>query len=743
MLKQQVKRESGSLSHILNGYKTGTAQRLPVIAVLLGAMAVLALFGIGLITYRSKADMMSEMHTGMLPQFVGLIVVCGCLFPISMLLLYRTCSVANKSRQQVLNKLAFSQLVIDRSSEATYWVDQTGRFFYVNEAARQATGYSSQELLEMFVWDVDVPCDEINWPDQWQEIKRQGTMTFESQHRTKSDEHYPVEITVNHVCYDGQEYNCGFVRDISKRKAAEQALQSQEEQYRTLVENTPDVIMRFDRQYRHLYVSPSVETLTRIPAAHFLNKTVGELGFDLEKCHFREQAIEDVFQSAKPLEREFQCQFGDCQKTIDWRLFPEFDEQGQVATVLTIAKDMTEQRKAQEDYETLFREMIDGFALHEIICNDEGTPVDYRFLAVNPAFEKMTGLKAETLIGRTVLEVIPDVEMHWIETYGRVSLTDKPIHFENYSRALDRYWKVAAFRPAEGQFACIFADITSVKKLEQEKARLTTHLQKSQRLETIGTLAGGIAHDFNNILTPISGFVEMALDDVDEEDKIHKDLKEISKATKRAIGLVQQMLVFSRQSDPQRHSMPLGPVIEEAVAFIKHSLPVNIPVELYVDPDCSPVWADATQMYQVLMNLCTNAAHAMQRSGGQLEISLRPVNIDAHGVLAHSEMLPGRYLRLAVSDAGTGIESAVLDRIFDPFYTTKEVGQGTGLGLSVVHGIVKSHEGEIIVTSRLGVGTTFEIYLPSVEGLTVHAEDSQGVQTVLDSQPCTLNSGRG
>ncbi|NQV32060.1 MAG: PAS domain S-box protein [Phycisphaeraceae bacterium] len=869
MFKQQANRESESNSHIRRGQNSGTAQRLPVIAVLLGAAAVLASLAIGHITYRysvktqwnehkrfclneaktlaayagtleglsdqallkrihtlwnqtsgehkgeylcivdqdaklilhtthpdtvgnfaghnailreepqphgqllevvqsqathvggyissagqpqiaaftpitarqwclgvhrAKAEVMSEIHTGMLPQFIGLIMVCGGLFPLSMLLLYRTFSTANRSRQQALKQLAFSQFVIDYSSEAIYWVDESGKFFYVNDSACQATGYSLPALLEMSVWDIDVDHSEDMWPDHWQRVRQQKTVTFESQHRTKGNEIYPVEVTVNHVYYEDREYQCGFVRDISQRKAVEQALRSQEEQYRTLVENTPDTMMRFDRQCRHLYVSPSVEKLTQIPAARFLNKTYGDLGFDVENCQFREAAIEEVFHLARPLEREVQCQFGDSPKIIDWRLFPEFNERGEVATVMTIAKDITEQRKAQEDYETLFREMIDGFAVHEIICDDEGKPVDYRFLAVNPAFERMTGYKAEQLIGKTVLEVMPDVEDHWIETYGRVSLTDDSVHFENYSKALDRYWEVTAFRPGKGQFACIFVDITSEKKLEKDKTRLTAQLERSQRLEMIGTLAGGIAHDFNNILTPIAGFVKMALADVPEEDRLHKDLKEIGKATGRAINLVQQMLAFSRQSDSRRSVMLVGPVIEEAVALIKHSLPASISVELHVDPDCPRVWADSTQMYQVLINLCTNATHAMQHAGGHMEIRLHSVDIETDRIQVTPELSSGCYVRLAVSDNGEGIDPAVLDRIFDPFFTTKSVGQGTGLGLSVVHGIVKSHGGDIVATSRLGEGTTFEVYLPALEGLVSETDDVQVLRSFQEGQ---------
>ena len=608
--------------------------------------------------------------------------------------------------------MKLTQFVIDQCADATFWIDEKGRFIYVNEAACRATGYTQAELLEMSMWDIDADVSPEEWPEHWQELKQRQTLSFESRRRTKAGRVVPVEVTLNWLVYGDREYNCAFVRDISERKAAEQALFRREEQYRTLVEHTPDVIMRFDRLGRHLYASPSVEQAVLCKAEDFIGKTHRELGFPAERCQFWEGCIEQVFQSADSLEREFELQVEDEKKVFDWRLFPEFDKQGRVTTVVTVAKDITEQRRAQEDYTTLFREMLDGFALHEIIFDDHNRPIDYRFLAVNPAFERMTGLDADQVVGKTVLEVLPNIEQHWIETYGRVALTSKPIHFENYSRALDRFWEVTAFRVTEGQFACIFKDVTEAKHLEDDKRKLESQLRRSQKLETIGTLAGGIAHDFNNILTPISGYIEMAINDLPSSSQTGQDLKRVHKATQRAKDLVQKMLTFSRQMDSDPEAIELEPIIRETVELVECSLPPNIRIDQHIDVQCAAVFADPTQIHQVIMNLCTNAIYAMKDTGGLLDIRLESTDVDSDMARVHPMLAPGPYVRLTVYDSGEGMAAEVQDRVFDPFFTTKGEGEGTGLGLSVVHGIVKGYEGEIIVTSAPGQGTTFAIYLP-------------------------------
>jgi two-component system cell cycle sensor histidine kinase/response regulator CckA len=254
---------------------------------------------------------------------------------------------------------------------------------------------------------------------------------------------------------------------ITERKQAEDALQESEEMHRALVAALPDVVMRFDRDGRHLFVSDNVSEVIDLQAAQFIGRTHRDLGFPEAQCRFWEEAIRGVFDSGAPLETEFTFEGKRGPVRHNWRLVPERDEQGVVQTLLSVSRDVTDQRRAEQDYQTLFREMLDGFAVHEIICDGQGNPIDYRFLAVNPAFERMTGLRAQDIVGRTVRDVLPGIERHWIETYGKVALTGEPVFLENHSADLQKHFHVTAFRPGPNQFACIIADITDRKRIEE------------------------------------------------------------------------------------------------------------------------------------------------------------------------------------------------------------------------------------------------------------------------------------
>jgi PAS domain S-box-containing protein len=256
------------------------------------------------------------------------------------------------------------------------------------------------------------------------------------------------------------------VKMAFKLHKAHKELKEQEEKYRSLVDCLPDVVMRFDRDGRHLFVSENVSEVVDFRAAQFIGKTHREMGFPEAQCRFWEGAIRRVFESGVPFETEYSFESKNGPVIHNWRLMLERDAQGSVRSVLSLSRDITAHRKAEQDYQTLFHEMLDGFSLHEIICDKQGSPVDYRFLAVNPAFERMTGLKADNIEGRTVLEALPGIEQYWIETYGRVALTGEPASFENYSKDLAKYFEVKTFRPAPNQFACFFYDITERKEGE-------------------------------------------------------------------------------------------------------------------------------------------------------------------------------------------------------------------------------------------------------------------------------------
>jgi signal transduction histidine kinase/ActR/RegA family two-component response regulator len=276
-------------------------------------------------------------------------------------------------------------------------------------------------------------------------------------------------------------------------------------------------------------------------------------------------------------------------------------------------------------------------------------------------------------------------------------------------------------------------EIAERRRSEESRRKLEEQLQQARKMEAIGTLAGGIAHDFNNILAVIIPYTHLALDEMEGRPESQEYLKQILTAADRAKNLVQQILAFSRRQRQERQVIDLQPVVTEALKLLRSALPSTIEIVQRLNPT-PPVLADSTQIHQVVMNLCTNAEHAMRGRPGRLEISLDPKSVDEAFANQNPDLHPGQYARLSVRDNGCGMPAELLNRIFEPFFTTKEPGQGTGLGLSVVHGIIKSHDGVILVQSRLGQGTEFQIYLP-VQGIS-------GMAPPPESKPAPSGSGQ-
>jgi PAS domain S-box-containing protein len=258
---------------------------------------------------------------------------------------------------------------------------------------------------------------------------------------------------------------------------------------------------------------------------------------------------------------------------------------------------------------------------------------------------------------------------------------------------------------------CTAHDITERKRMEKEKKKLEARLRQAQKMEAIGTLAGGIAHDFNNILFPILGYSEMLMNDAPDNSDLKRDLSMIFNGTKRARDLVKQILAFSRQREYDLKPIKVHLVVKETLKLIRSSIPATIDIMQNII-DCELVMADYTQIHQVAMNLLTNAYHAMEKKGGKLKVTLKEVDLRADDLKG---MPPGTYVRLTISDTGIGMDQSTIDRIFDPYFTTKKEGKGTGLGLAVVHGIIKSHGGHISVYSELGKGSEFHVYLPVIK----------------------------
>jgi PAS domain S-box-containing protein len=261
----------------------------------------------------------------------------------------------------------------------------------------------------------------------------------------------------------------------------------------------------------------------------------------------------------------------------------------------------------------------------------------------------------------------------------------------------------------------VLLDVTQRKQAEEMRPQFEAQLRQAQRMDAIGSLAGGIAHDFNNILGVMLGYTEMALMTLKEDDSLKRRLQQVLRAGKRGKELVAQILSFSRPTPQKRRPVKISAIVKEALNMLRATLPSTIELRMRLDEDQDTILADPTQMHQVIINLCANAAHAMRDKGGLLDISVKPVNLDTKAAAQFHGLSPGPHLRLTVKDSGHGMDRDTMEKIFDPFFTTKKMEEGTGMGLAVVHGIIKAHEGAITVQSKVGKGSEFQIYLSRVE----------------------------
>jgi len=401
------------------------------------------------------------------------------------------------------------------------------------------------------------------------------------------------------------------------------------------------------------------------------------------------------------------------------------------ATVYDIT-DRLEAEKQLTERERYHRSITDATYDHILILDRSHTILD-----VNDRSLKRIGGSRSEAIGRKCYEALHGFNSPCCNNdvpcrFDEVLKTGEPVSRtqQHIDRDGNEAWLEVLLSPlktSDGEITKVISasrDITKLKTYEQEKSRLEGRLQHAEKMETIGTLAGGIAHDFNNILFPIIGFSEMGANISAEKKTERRYFEGILKAAFRARDLVQQILTFSREGGEKKGPMRLQPVVEEALRLIRASLPSTIRITREIEKSCGLVMAEPTRIHQIVMNLATNAAHAMEHSGGELGVFLSEVETDGHGG-GH----PGRFLKLSFVDTGVGMTDLVQKRIFEPYFTTKGVGKGTGMGLSMVHGIVQGYDGHITVSSKLGEGTRFDLFFPLIATETT-APDPSGLAAI-------------
>lgn len=401
-----------------------------------------------------------------------------------------------------------------------------------------------------------------------------------------------------------------------------------------------------------------------------------------------------------------------------------------------LKKQVEEKTKALIDSEETNRTLLNSTSDLAILLGLNG-----KIMAANESISSFFGKPVAELIGLDYIKLLPPEvaelrkkKLREVMDSGLVIQFEDSIKQQVYSNSV---FPVFDAQKRVERLASFSKDITAQRKEEMGRQALERQLRQAQKMESIGTLAGGIAHDFNNILFPIMGYTQMVMKYLPDEKELKGYLEEILKSTERARDLVDQILTFSRQTEEELKPLRIQPIIKEALKLLRSSLPTTIEIQREIDQNCGSVLADPTQIHQVIMNLCTNSYQAMRKEGGQLTVTLLEKKITAQDRLQNPKLNQEVYLCLTVQDTGLGMDEVTLERIFEPYFTTKKAGEGTGLGLPIVHGIVTSCEGHIQVQSTPGVGTSFTIYLPEVTDDVSFADNNvkklmpQGKENVL------------
>ena len=540
-------------------------------------------------------------------------------------------------------------------------------------------------------------------------------------------------------------------RDVTEAYAREEKIRENEKRLSTITANVPGAVFQFhadEKSYAIEFISDGAADIFGISSASedFFDDFLSCIPED-EKEQFLDSVGNAVDQVAPwCYEGRFTRPDGE---SIWFSGNSTVQKSGGRTMAYGVLMDITERRQLEASLH-LSQFIFQKAAIGIFRIDDQA-----RILDANDQACRSLGYTKEGLCSQRVFDIDPDFDPEiWPAHIARLR-KDRSRAIESRHRKkngdtfpVQIFINLIEFHGQEFHVAFV-QDITQHKEAEKEARRLEEALLQSQKMEAIGTLAGGIAHDFNNILSAVIGYSELALPETTPDGSLRRSLERIHGAGLRAKDLVQQILTFSRKAERHLHPLQAGPLVKEALKLLRSTLPATIEMASDIAGELDPVLADPIQIHQIVMNLCTNAAQAMEDSGGRIRVGLSQIRLSDRDIRLHPGLMPGDYLRLTVQDTGPGIPSEIMPKIFDPYFTTKERGKGTGLGMAVVHGIVKNYGGAIYAYSEPGSGTTFNLYIPTVEAPAgeapvpdSHLPGGREHLLLVDDEPVLVDVGR-
>ncbi|MCX7001994.1 MAG: PAS domain S-box protein [bacterium] len=593
------------------------------------------------------------------------------------------------------------RLLFESAGDAIFFHDDAGRMLAVNQLACERLGYSHAELMSMSTGGVDTPEQSLYVPERIAQLTQQGQLTFETAHRCKDGSSIAIEVNARRITWNGQPAIIGICRDITGRKQAEAALRESEWRFRDMLAKVKLVSATLDTLGNITFVNEYLLHLTGWRREEVLGRNWFDV-FIPPEAEVRQALFQDLSEGRVPLEyeNEILTRTG-ARRLIAWSNALLRDSHGGIAGIAGIGVDITERRRvaaalleSEQRYRNILQTTMDGFWM---------TDMQGQLLDVNDAYSRMSGYSVQELLAMHVADLDVGPAASDIATRIHKVIEQGGDRFESQHRRKNgSMYDVAIsiqYRPADGgRLVGFLQDTTARKRNEAE-------LQKMDKLQSIGTLAGGIAHDFNNILTGLYGNIALAKEILDEGHPSHAPLGDAEKSMSRAVRLTSQLLTFAKGGGPVKAAVSLGAMVEEVARFDLVGSKVSLVCQKA--EDLWSVAADKGQLQQVITNLVINARQAMPE-GGTLQVILENAAISA---AAMPGLPPGNYVKVRVRDEGLGIEPQNLEKIFDPYFTTKP--DGRGLGLATIYSIIHKHGGHIGVVSELGKGTTFTLHLPA------------------------------